>query len=206
MVKQVEDIGAELHVDSLGQFGVFGQGEIKVLEIRANESVAAKIAEVEAAEANAVHRVPVTRRGKSAKVQQLVMAAGPGKWVADDIWPLKELIAVVEVFKRVQVVRLSAGEAQQAVDGPAVGEGFRGSILREIIAEHPGQPMARVKVGVSLLRAGIQAVIRLGGVGNKIFAVACVVNGVRPRPRELRVEAVKVAQLPGGLQAVVTRG
>ncbi len=97
----------------------------KFLKSGPTKRIAAQIAEVVTAEANAVHRVPVARRGKCAKVQQLVVAAGPGKRIADDIRPLKEFIAVVEIFKRVQVIRLSAGEAQQAVDRPAIGEQLR---------------------------------------------------------------------------------
>src|SRR5690348_4394193 len=99
MVKQVENIGAELHVDSLSQLGVLGQREIKVFEVRADEGVASKVAKVESAGAGACGRVPIARRGKGAKVQQLVVAAGSGKWIAHDIRTLKEFIAVVEVFK-----------------------------------------------------------------------------------------------------------
>src|SRR5260221_2618503 len=65
--------------------------------------------------------------------------------------------------------------------------------------------MARVKVGVSLLRAGVEAVVRLRGVGHEIFAVAGVVNRVRPRPRKLGVQAAPVAQLPRNLKTVVSR-
>src|ERR1700716_1792 len=65
--------------------------------------------------------------------------------------------------------------------------------------------MARVKVGASLLRAGIEAVVRLRGIGNKVFTVAGVVDGVRPRPSELGVETAQITQLPGDLQTVITR-
>ena len=44
-------------------------------------------------------------------------------------------------------------------------------------AEKLGQALAAL-----FTDAGIEAVVRLRGVGNKIFAVAGVINGVRPRP------------------------
>src|ERR1041385_7724069 len=65
--------------------------------------------------------------------------------------------------------------------------------------------MARVKVRITLLRAGIETVVRLRRIRNKVFTVAGVVNRVRPRPRELRVQAAQVAQLPCDLHAVVAR-
>ena len=67
MVEEIENVSAELHVEPLVQFGVFGQREIKVLEVRADESVAAEIAEVESADAGARNWVPIARRGESAE-------------------------------------------------------------------------------------------------------------------------------------------
>ena len=147
MVKEIENVSAELHVEPLIQLCVLGQREVKILEVRADESVAAQVAKVlRAGNAAASSRIPIAWRGKRGEVQQLVMAPSPCERIAYEVWTFKEFIAVVVVGKRIQVIGLTAGKAQQAINGPAVGEQFRLGGVRQVIAEHPGEAMARVKV------------------------------------------------------------
>src|SRR5450432_2765183 len=66
VVEEVENVGAELHFDTLIQLGVFGQSEIKVLEIGTDKGIPAKVAEVlRPGHTSAGGGVPITRRGES---------------------------------------------------------------------------------------------------------------------------------------------
>ena len=87
MIEEVVNIETQLHCNTLRELGVLGQTEIKVLEVRADKSVAAKIAEVLIAVATIERGVDVARDLKCGQVQNLIGQFGAGKWISDDVRP-----------------------------------------------------------------------------------------------------------------------
>lgn len=47
MIKQVENLGAELDIHALGKLGVFENGKVHIFEIRPDDDIATQIPEVE---------------------------------------------------------------------------------------------------------------------------------------------------------------
>ena len=73
----------------------------------------------------------------------------------------------------------------------------------ELIGEVPTEAAANVEVGVAALGQRSEAVVGLRGVGNEVFQIAGVVDGVRPHEVGLRREPMPAVDAERGLQRVV---
>ena len=124
MIEEIVNIESQLHGNALSKLGVFGQAEIKVLEVRADKSVSAKIAEVLVAVAAVECCIDVAGDLKRGQIQNLIGQFSAGKWISDDVRPTEELAAAVEVaFKQVAHIEwLPGGETENAIKRPSFGE------------------------------------------------------------------------------------
>src|ERR1700722_265757 len=114
--------------------------------------------------------------------------------------------AVVIVFKIVvQLERLPGLCGDDPVDTPAVGDTLPTAfVVWKLINKIPGEAVADVKVGIAAIRTdGRGAVIRLRSIGNVVFTVAGVVNGMGPGVVQRGSKSVPIGNAQAGLHSVV---
>ena len=73
---------------------------------------------------------------------------------------------------------------------------------RKFVDEVPGEALASIEIGAGSLVRGIEAVIRLAGVGDKVLAVARVIDRMRPGIVHVGGQAVR-AKAQGRLERIV---
>jgi hypothetical protein len=124
MIEEVVNIESQLHCNAFSELGVLGQAEIKVLEVRADKSIAAKIAEMLVAIATVERCIDVAGDLKRGEIQYLAKSLGAGEWISDKVRPAKEFAAAVEVaFKKiVHIEWLPRGKTENTIQRPSVGE------------------------------------------------------------------------------------
>src|SRR5436190_12879521 len=92
MVEQIVEIDPELDSKPLIDPGVFGQAEIKILEVRPDKGITAKAAEMLIAVAAVKRGVDVAWHPESCEIQDLVRRFCSGKWIAHQVRTAEELL------------------------------------------------------------------------------------------------------------------
>src|ERR1700751_2874399 len=119
----------------------------------------------------------------------------------------KKLAAAVIVVLKivVQVEGLSGLDCHNSIEPPAVLELLPTATAgRKFVNEIPGKAIADIEIGIAAIKADRRgAVVRLRSIGDKIFAVAGVVDGVRPRIVPAGGQAMPTVDTQAGLQRVV---
>src|SRR5271165_4280591 len=108
-------------------------------------------------------------------------------------------VVAVEVI--VQAEWLPILQCGSSVDAPAALQAPRAS--RKLIGEVPTEAAANIEIRVAALRRNTEAVIGLRCVGDEIFQIAGVVDGMRPDKISLGRQPVPGAGAKTGLQRVV---
>src|ERR1700675_2796377 len=180
--------------------------------MRTDQGVASFIAEMARARNAAIRETSATggwisaRNSERSEVQVLRGIAG----VTDRPHHLRTceaFSATVEiVFKIViQLERLPGLRGDDAVEAPAVGDALPAAFVAgKLINEIPGEAVANIKVGVAAIGTdGRGAVVRLRGIGNIVFAVAGVVDGMGPGVVQCGRKSMPIGYAQAGLQGVV---
>ena len=192
-VEDVEELGAELEGEALGEAGVFEDGEVDVAVAGGVERVAAHGAE--GAEWGVGEGGEVDPRG----VRVLALIADV--WVADLDGAVVALVGAGDVAGGVDSEGFAAVEREQRVKLPAAGEEFVAGGAGEGVAEEADEGVARVEVGVAVVAEEVEVVLRERAAVGGDF-----VEGVRPGVGGGPREAMPVGDAERGLQSVVVGG
>ncbi len=94
---------------------------------------------------------------------------------------------------------MPAHQRQDAAERPSLSQ--PAAPMRKIIRSRPNEAVAHVVIRRALIAADVIAVLRHGGVGHEVLAVARGIYGVPPGVGNLVAEAVPVALREQHLQA-----
>ncbi len=114
--------------------------------------------------------------------------------------------AIEVIFKAViQLKRLPGLDGDDAVEAPAIGNALPTAfVVRELINEIPGEAIADIKVRIATIGTdGRGTVVGLRGIGDILFAVAGIVDGMRPIVVQRGSKSVPIGYAQAGLQGVV---
>src|SRR5262245_46885917 len=124
----------------------------------------------------------------------------------DHVWPVKTFTGpgVISLEVIVQLKWLAVLQVQNTFETPAIPQPRQAPAHpRKFIAEIPGETAPDIKVRISALKCRNQAIVRLRSIGNEIFAVAGVVNGMRPDKIYAGAHTVPAVQTQAGLKCVI---
>ena len=102
---------------------------------------------------------------------------------SDHIWPVKSVAAAAVIVLEVviELEGLAILQCQHAVESPPILQALPATAhLGKLIGKVPSKALRDVEVGWSILELRIIAVVGLGGIGLEVFAVAGIVQGLRP--------------------------
>src|SRR6267378_3979108 len=230
MVEQIVGFKTKLHVHVFSDGGLLIDGKVKLSEVGPNKGIPSLASEVHGVDAgrygDSSAGCPGRRINQSAirsGVACTIERAWDGKGcelqivvrivlMIDDgtnyVGPGKEFArAVVVVLKIVVQVEWLAGlNGDDSIYTPPVAKNFVTALrsVWKLIDKVPSDAVANVKIGVSAIKTvGCLAVIRLRRVGNVVFTVARIVNGMRPCVIEGGGEPVPVVDSEAGLKGIV---
>ena len=99
-------------------------------------------------------------------------------------------LRTVKSFSRARVVALEIVVQREGLAGlhgsnsvdapPTLQLGKRPRRLGELVNEVPAKSLSNIEVGIASLQLRRQTVVRLRSIGNEVFQVAGIVDGVRP--------------------------
>ena len=108
------------------------------------------------------------------------------KWIViilhdrgDHVRPVESATAAAEVILAivVELKGLTALQRYRAVDAPSIPQTLHAAgHLGNFVAEDPGETFGEIEVRRPVFELGIVAVLRLGGVGLEVLAVAGVIQ------------------------------
>src|ERR1700730_9949356 len=127
----------------------------------------------------------------------------------DDVGAPKKLAAAVKILREkiIHAERLAGLYGDAALDTPAIGEGLPLPFaIGKLIDEVPVEPLEHIKVRIAAILAdGRPAVVGLRGIGHEVFAVAGVIDGMRPHVIQGGSKSMPIVYAQAGLQRVVIR-
>src|SRR5712692_1454506 len=195
MVEDVEELGAQLHVEPLAQPLSLHQREIPVAITGTTEDVPPGVPEARLRGAWPEHGLERdgTPDGKTWDVAHFL--------ARDHVPAVSEFTGLTKVISEVESGPWRAGlEDSDGIDLPALEQLPEALVAGQVVAQREGEAMADIKVAIAALKIRPQAVLRLRRTVQR-----CKVNRMRPRIAPDECDAVPGPLGDAGLQAMIGR-
>src|SRR5262245_42342666 len=170
MIQNVIRLEAKFELQTIGDRGIFKNGEVKLAEMRSAQGVAAFVSEMSSAGLTAVGETVArnevgTGNGKRRQIKKIARIIRVMDWTGHVRAAEEFAAAVVVVLKVVvQVEGLSGLDGHNSIQSPAVSEFLpTAAAVREFVDEVPCEAVAHVEIGIAPIEADRRrAVVWLG--------------------------------------------
>src|SRR6266436_4769944 len=214
MIQHVVALKAEFHIQPLCDLCLFVDREIELAEVRSDQGIASHIPEMASSRLAIRSRAEKAGRdgraadGKRTHIQETTRVAFVVADWANNVRPAKEFTCPVEVIIEVvvEVEGLASLNCDDTIQAPTIANQLepRALVVRYFVNEVPGEPLANIEIGIPPIELdGNRAVVGLRSVRDIIFAVAGVIERMRPCVAHGGGQAMPVINVQAGLQRIV---